>query len=122
MYGIQFDLRASGDSTITRTILSPSPQKAEKSEEKEGEEESLEEKIHQFQDWLSGIPGIDEATALSSAIEHIESGEYDIIVFDTAPTGHTVKLLGLPDILQVGLDKLESWSTTVWGYWETFKG
>ena len=47
------------------------------------------------------IPGIDEATALASAINHIESGKYDLIVFDTAPTGHTLKLLALPDIIQV---------------------
>lgn len=80
------------------------------------------EKIHSFQEWLSGVPGIDEATALSSAIEHIESGRYDLIVFDTAPTGHTLKLLELPKILQVGLDKLESWQATLWGYWEMIKG
>lgn len=78
-------------------------------------------KIGQFQEWLSGIPGIDEATALSTAIKHIESGKYDLIVFDTAPTGHTLKLLALPDILEQGIDKLQSWQTTFWGYWEAFK-
>eukprot|EP00929_Paragymnodinium_shiwhaense_P108860 TRINITY_DN75203_c0_g1_i1.p1 TRINITY_DN75203_c0_g1~~TRINITY_DN75203_c0_g1_i1.p1 ORF type:complete len:625 (+),score=172.20 TRINITY_DN75203_c0_g1_i1:79-1875(+) len=80
------------------------------------------EKIHSFQEWLRGIPGIDEATALSSAIEHIESGRYDMIVFDTAPTGHTLKLLELPKILQAGLDKLESWQATLWGVWDTLRG
>merc|ERR1719277_844298 len=70
----------------------------------EGSESSIGGKIYSFQQWLSGIPGIDEATALTSAIEHIESGRYDMIVFDTAPTGHTLKLLELPKILQVGLD------------------
>ena len=78
-------------------------------------------KIHQFQEWLSGIPGIDEATALSTAITHIESGKYDLIVFDTAPTGHTLKLLALPEILEQGIDKLQSWQSTFWGYWEAFK-
>mmetsp|Transcript_53785 Transcript_53785/g.64895 ORF Transcript_53785/g.64895 Transcript_53785/m.64895 type:complete len:565 (-) Transcript_53785:472-2166(-) len=82
----------------------------------------LVSKINSFREWLSGIPGIDEATALSSAIHHIESGKYDIIVFDTAPTGHTLKLLALPDILEKGIDKLQSWQGTLWGYWETFKG
>jgi len=82
----------------------------------------ITDKIKSFQDWLSGIPGIDEATALASAISHIESGKYDLIVFDTAPTGHTLKLLALPDIIQVGIEKLESWQSTVWGYWETIKG
>ena len=52
------------------------------------------------------IPGIDEATALASAISHIESGKYDLIVFDTAPTGHTLKLLALPDIIQVSFYSL----------------
>jgi len=78
-------------------------------------------RIHQFQEWLSGIPGIDEATALSTAIRHIESGRYDLIVFDTAPTGHTLKLLALPEILEQGIDKLQSWQTTFWGYWQAFK-
>lgn len=79
-------------------------------------------KIKQFQEWLSGIPGIDEATALSSAIEHIESNKYDLIVFDTAPTGHTLKLLGMPDILQAGIEKLQGWQSTLWGYWDVVKG
>jgi len=83
---------------------------------------SIISKINSFQEWLSGIPGIDEATALSAAITHIESGKYDIIVFDTAPTGHTLKLLALPEILEQGIEKLQSWQTTLWGYWDAFKG
>ena len=85
-------------------------------------ENDLVKKIHGFQEWLSGVPGIDEATALSSAIKHIESNAYDLIVFDTAPTGHTLKLLQMPDILQVGIEKLQGWQSTLWGYWEMFKG
>merc|ERR1711884_532567 len=50
--------------------------------------DDMSAKVGKFQEWLSGIPGIDEATALSAAIQHIESGDYDTIVFDTAPTGH----------------------------------
>ncbi|KAL7543928.1 hypothetical protein ACHAXR_013294 [Thalassiosira sp. AJA248-18] len=88
---------------------------------KDGENDMVA-KIKQFQEWLSGIPGIDEATALSSAIEHIESNKYDLIVFDTAPTGHTLKLLGMPDILQAGIEKLQGWQTTLWGYWDVLKG
>mmetsp|Transcript_16528 Transcript_16528/g.33930 ORF Transcript_16528/g.33930 Transcript_16528/m.33930 type:complete len:422 (-) Transcript_16528:770-2035(-) len=86
------------------------------------EEDGMVKKIKQFQEWLSGIPGIDEATALSSAIHHIESNQYDIIVFDTAPTGHTLKLLGMPEILQAGIEKLQSWQSSLWGYWEVLKG
>ncbi len=84
--------------------------------------DDLANKIHDFQDWLSGVPGVDEATALSSVIDLVESGKYDTIVFDTAPTGHTLKLLQLPDIMQAGLSKLESWQASIWGYWEMVKG
>ena len=36
----------------------------------------------------------------------IEELKFDIIVFDTAPTGHTLKFLNFPNILEKGLDKL----------------
>ncbi|EED93795.1 anion transporting ATPase, partial [Thalassiosira pseudonana CCMP1335] len=84
--------------------------------------DGMVQKIKQFQEWLSGIPGIDEATALSTAIQHIESNNYDLIVFDTAPTGHTLKLLQLPEILQAGIEKLQTWQSSLWGYWEVMKG
>jgi len=93
----------------------------ENEEDEEGNNDMLK-KIEQHQEWLSGIPGIDEATALSSAIEHIESDTYDLIVFDTAPTGHTLKLLGMPDILQAGIEKLQGWQSTLWTYWDVMKG
>jgi arsenite-transporting ATPase len=88
----------------------------------EHSETDFAKKIHDFQTWLSGVPGIDEATALSSAIKHIESNAYDLIVFDTAPTGHTLKLLQMPDILQVGIETLQGWQSTLWGYWDMLKG
>lgn len=38
----------------------------------------------------------------------IEELRFDVIVFDTAPTGHTLKFLNFPNILEKGLDKLMS--------------
>ncbi|CAD7952663.1 unnamed protein product [Amoebophrya sp. A120] len=76
----------------------------------------------EFQDWLRQIPGIDEATAISNVINFIEEDKYDLVVFDTAPTGHTLKLLQLPKILSQGMEKLQSWSTTLWTYMSTVVG
>ena len=78
----------------------------------------LAKEISKFQGWLSSVPGIDEATALASVIGHIDSSRYDAVVIDTAPTGHTLKLLALPGVLQVGLEKLEGWQSTLWEYYE----
>ncbi|WXG40892.1 MAG: ArsA family ATPase [Candidatus Freyarchaeum deiterrae] len=44
-------------------------------------------------------PGADEALAFAKVLEYIENPEYDLVIFDTAPTGHTLRLLSLPDVL-----------------------
>ena len=44
-------------------------------------------------------PGIDEIVALSSAASLAGQGDYELIIMDTAPTGHLVRLLELPEIL-----------------------
>ncbi|KAA8534405.1 hypothetical protein F0562_031922 [Nyssa sinensis] len=54
-------------------------------------------------------PGLDEAIAISKVIQFLESQEYNMftrIVFDTAPTGHTLRLLSLPDFLDASIGKL----------------
>ncbi len=52
-------------------------------------------------------PGIDEAFAFAKVLEFIETEHgYDLIVFDTAPTGHTLRFLGLPETLSGWIGKL----------------
>ncbi len=53
-------------------------------------------------------PGTHEAALFDRMITIINetSEEYDYIVFDTAPTGHTVRLLTLPDLLESWIDSL----------------
>ncbi|MDD2206945.1 MAG: ArsA family ATPase [Aminobacterium sp.] len=53
-------------------------------------------------------PGAEEAAIFDKFIELMESigKPYDAIVFDTAPTGHTLRLLTLPEILGVWIEHL----------------
>ncbi|TKY51615.1 putative arsenical pump-driving ATPase [Spatholobus suberectus] len=54
-------------------------------------------------------PGLDEAIAISKVMQFLESQEYSTftrIVFDTAPTGHTLRLLSLPDFLDASIGKI----------------
>ena len=43
------------------------------------------------------LPGLDEFMAIIKVADILKSQEYDLIVLDTAPTGHTIRLLELPD-------------------------
>ena len=45
------------------------------------------------------IPGIDEVMGLKTIIDLIEEGRFEKFVVDTAPTGHALRLLTLPDML-----------------------
>jgi len=52
-------------------------------------------------------PGIDEALAFGKILEFVETEhDYDLIVFDTAPTGHTLRFLSLPETLSGWIGKL----------------
>ncbi|KAK9796986.1 hypothetical protein WJX73_007189 [Symbiochloris irregularis] len=54
-------------------------------------------------------PGLDEAVAIAKVVEFVRSQEYarfTRIVFDTAPTGHTLRLLSAPDFVEASLNKL----------------
>ena len=55
----------------------------------------------------SNPPGIDEALAFGKILEFIETEhDYDLVVFDTAPTGHTLRFLSLPETLSSWIGKL----------------
>jgi arsenite-transporting ATPase len=47
-------------------------------------------------DYAAMAPGIQEEFMLDYILEHIRDGRYDLIVWDTAPAGDTLRLLGLP--------------------------
>ena len=70
-----------------------------------------------FGDMLSTAPpGVDEALAFGKVLEFIEKQDehdFDLIIFDTAPTGHTLRLLSLPEVLESFLGKIIKFRYTI---------
>ncbi len=44
-------------------------------------------------------PGLDEVMALTGIMEFLARGAYDVVVVDSAPTGHFLRLLELPQLM-----------------------
>jgi arsenite-transporting ATPase len=55
---------------------------------------------------MSVLPGMDELAALLRIAEHHDSGKYDVIVVDAAPTGETLRLLSLPEASKWWLERI----------------
>ncbi len=55
---------------------------------------------------LTVPPGMDELFSLLQMKRHHETGEYDVIVVDCAPTGETLRLLSFPDVASWWLEKM----------------
>jgi arsenite/tail-anchored protein-transporting ATPase len=55
---------------------------------------------------LTVPPGMDELFALLRLQGHHESGEWDAIVVDCAPTGETLRLLSFPDVARWWIEKV----------------
>ncbi|HEV7493869.1 ArsA family ATPase [Baekduia sp.] len=92
-----------------------------------GQEVSAQEEMERnwagVQDWLGDLliargvdrisaeeltvpPGMDELFSLLTIKRHHESGEYDAVIVDCAPTGETLRLLSFPDVARWWLDKV----------------
>ncbi|ODQ79624.1 hypothetical protein BABINDRAFT_162004 [Babjeviella inositovora NRRL Y-12698] len=76
-----------------------------------------------FKDMTGSIPGIDEALSFMEVLKHIKTQTaapgaiadvaaitYKTIIFDTAPTGHTLRFLQLPSTLEKLLGKVQTLS------------
>jgi arsenite/tail-anchored protein-transporting ATPase len=55
---------------------------------------------------LTVPPGMDELFALLRLQAHHDSGEWDVVVVDCAPTGETLRLLSFPDVARWWIDKV----------------
>lgn len=51
-------------------------------------------------------PGMEEQATLEAIKRHIFSNDFDFLLFDTAPTGHTLRVLSLPSVSIIWLDEL----------------
>jgi arsenite-transporting ATPase len=86
-------------------------------------QERMEDSWHDIQGWLrevfswagvdgleaeelSVVPGLDEVFALADIKQYAESGEWDVVVVDCAPTAETIRFLSLPDILSRYMERL----------------
>ncbi|QEC50149.1 ArsA family ATPase [Baekduia soli] len=86
-------------------------------------QQELERNWAAVQDWLGDMlvargvdrisaaeltvpPGMDELFSLLAIRRHHESGDYDVVVVDCAPTGETLRLLSFPDVARWWLDKV----------------
>jgi arsenite-transporting ATPase len=86
-------------------------------------QEELERHWSAVQEWLGGVlaergveriaadeltvpPGGDELFSLLQLKRHADSGEWDTIVVDCAPTGETLRLLSFPEAARWWLDKV----------------
>lgn len=76
---------------------------------------------YDFVDYIGGAPGIEEEYMLNYILELVESGQYDLVVWDTAPAGHTLRLLHLPQIFLKHLEAATKFYMNLYSYFEKLK-
>ena len=62
--------------------------------------------LDRYFDILKNSPGIEEYATLEAIKEHVSSNKYDAIIFDTPPTGMTIRVLAMPRVSIIWTDRL----------------
>jgi len=76
---------------------------------------------YDFVDYIGSAPGIEEEYMLNYILELVEGGQYDLVVWDTAPAGHTLRLLHLPQIFMRHLEAATKFYMNLYSYFEKLK-
>jgi len=63
-------------------------------------------------------PGADEVAAVRLLLEHLDDDRFDRVIVDTAPTGHTLRLLELPELLDSMVGRLLTMRQRLGGLFE----
>jgi|MDTG01.2.fsa_nt_gb arsenite-transporting ATPase len=64
------------------------------------------DQFNEMGSFFQSMPGIDEALGFLSLTKEIKKMDFEVVIFDTAPTGHTSKLLSYPQILKKSYDNM----------------
>ena len=73
---------------------------------------------YDFVDYIGGAPGIEEEYMLNYIMELVESERYERVVWDTAPAGHTLRLLHLPQLFLKHLEAAARFYVNLYGAFE----
>lgn len=76
---------------------------------------------YDFVDYIGTAPGIEEEYMLNYILDLVEGGQYDLVIWDTAPAGHTLRLLHLPQILLKHLEAATKFYLNIYSYFEKVK-
>ena len=68
--------------------------------------EHLSREVDKHLDLARDAPGTHEAAVLERIAEVLEDAEHDLVVFDTAPSGHTARLMALPETMSAWTEGL----------------
>ena len=74
-----------------------------------------------FVDYIGSAPGIEEEYLLNYIMELVLSGAHDRVVWDTAPAGHTLRLLQLPGVFLDHLEAATKFYMTLYSGFDKFK-
>ena len=73
-------------------------------------------------DSAAGMPGADEAAAMQTLLRYLDDPRFERVIVDTAPTGHTLRLLELPEFLDTMVGRLVQLRERMGGMMDSIAG